>query len=472
MVVKRYEPVEPVDNDFRILGDELKFKTSGKVAKNRFLKSALSESLATWDAGDLTASGIPTERLINMYDKWGHGDFGVVMTGNLQVNPTHLESAGNMFICKESWTEEKTRKFRHLANVIKHDKTLAIAQISHAGRQTPITLNKHPFSASDVHLKFKAHNYVDNLSIVTEYAKPTPYSLEQIQSEVIHRFVFTAEKLYECGFDGVQLHGAHGYLLAQFLAPDTNLRTDKYGGSGEKRAQILVDIYNAIRLKIPASTGFIVGVKMNSVEFQANGLGVEDAITTAKILDNIGMDFIEFSGGNYEDFVWTINDPTLKKESTLKREAFFVQFVKAIKPHIKQAIVYITGGFRTSSAMVQTVKSGVAEGIGLGRPAAAEPDLPLKLISGNVTGAEFSPYQVGENFFICMTQMVQAGERAFSECNGDVCRDIMDHSNEEEMNYFFPELWKFYKDRMHAFLNGIPVKGCCLYKPKFGNNEG
>jgi 2,4-dienoyl-CoA reductase-like NADH-dependent reductase (Old Yellow Enzyme family) len=87
------------------------------------------------------------------------------------------------------------------------------------------------------------------------------------------------------GFDGIQLHGAHGYLLAQFLSPTTNKRTDRYGGSVENRARIVVETYEAIRKEIPAETGFVVGIKMNSVEFQDNGLANEEAAYIAQTLD-------------------------------------------------------------------------------------------------------------------------------------------------------------------------------------------
>ncbi|CAD5205903.1 unnamed protein product [Bursaphelenchus okinawaensis] len=453
MVVKRIEAT-PVD--VSLLGEKLHFKTSGRYAKNRFMKAALSESLATWERDDPQKTGLTTPRLFNLYEKWGHGGFGVVLTGNIMIDHRHLETAGNHVVSQESWSEEKAKLFKQLATNIKQDGTLAIPQIGHAGRQTPASVNPTPLAPSDVQLNVgKGGN---------TYGPPIAMTLEQIQTEVIDRFVFTAVKLHEAGFDGVEIHGAHGYLLAQFISPTTNLRTDRYGGSAEKRAQILVDVYNAIREKLPASTGFVIGIKLNSVEFQNHGLGIEDAITTAKIVDATGFDFIEFSGGNYESWQMDVSD------STKKREGFFVQFSQAIKPHIKQAVVYVTGGFRTAPAMIKAVKEGSTDGIGLGRPITAEPDLPAKILTGRALSASFNPMDTNFQLGHCVatSQMAQAGELPYSECDNDPAYGIMDNSDQRELDEFYNVFDGYYKEKIRRLLEeNEPTRGVLIYKPKF-----
>ncbi|CAD5208638.1 unnamed protein product [Bursaphelenchus xylophilus] len=453
MVVKRIEVAGTADPT--ILGEPLKFKTSGRVAKNRFLKAALSEYTATFDNKDFTKTGQITPTLHNLYEKWGQGGFGVVLTGNLQIDPKHLEAAGNHIISKENWTAKKAEDLKKFAAAIKADGALALAQVGHAGRQTPEHINPHPLAPSAVPL-------ISN-TFGNTFGTPVALTLEQIQTEVIDRIVFQCEKLKEAGFDGVELHGAHGYLLAEFISPTTNKRTDKYGGSAEKRAQILVDVYNGIRSKIPASTGFVIGIKLNSVEFQNHGLGLEDAITTAKIVDQTGYDFIEFSGGTYEKFGFEA------KESTKKREAFFIQFTEAIKPHVKNAVVYLTGGFRTVPAMVSAVKDGATDGIGLGRPICAEPDLPKKILSGQVQSAIYNPVEndFEKAFAVASTQMGQAGARPYSECAGDPSYGIMDESDEREFAAFFEEFKTYLDDKIARAQKGeIPV-GVCSYQPKY-----
>ncbi|VDK51752.1 unnamed protein product, partial [Cylicostephanus goldi] len=169
------------------------------------------------------------------------------------------------------------------------------------------------------------------------FGKPVPLSIEQIKSEVIDRFVFAAKFAFELGFDGVQLHAAHGYLLSQFLSPLTNKRTDQYGGSAENRMRIVQEIFQAIRKEIDPSTGFLVGIKTNSVEFQDNGLKVDDAKLMCRMME--------------------------------------------------KTKVYVTGGFRTAPAMVKAVTDGTTDGIGLGRPITAEPDLPAKILRGECFAA-------------------------------------------------------------------------------------
>lgn len=236
----------------------------------------MSESLATYTPQNLQSNGLPTERLINLYSKWGHGQFGLILTGNIMIDHDHLECPGNIIISKENESTERNGLLMRWTEAIKSDGALSIAQIGHAGRQTQYLLNHTPFAPSAVQLINESFG---------DYGKPIALSLEQIQTEVIDRFVYAAKTAHEAGFAGVQIHGAHGYLLAQFLAPNTNERNDKYGGDAEKRAQILIDIHDAVRREIPASTGFVVGIKLNSVEFQRGGLGLADAITTATIVD-------------------------------------------------------------------------------------------------------------------------------------------------------------------------------------------
>lgn len=316
-----------------ILGDSLKFP-SGKVAPYRFLKAATSELISTYNPSDPKLNGVPTQELLNVYDKWGNGRFGMILTGNIQVCPVspivtelslnfnfyqdHLEGPGNAMIFKDGETPARREAFKKYAQVIKQDGALAVAQLSHAGRQTPITVNKTPFSASDVKLEKEVR--------FLTFGQPIPLSIEQIKTEVIDRFVYAAKYAFEAGFDGVQLHGAHGYLLAQFTSPTTNKRTDQYGGSLENRQRIVLEIYEAIRKEIPASTGFLIGVKTNSVEFQAEGTTLEDAVKMCKVYESAGFDFVELSGGTYEQ-----SAPIHLRESTKKREAFFLECAEMVR---------------------------------------------------------------------------------------------------------------------------------------------
>ncbi|CAO4380060.1 unnamed protein product [Caenorhabditis nigoni] len=423
-MVRRFSTTAP-ESAKALLGERLKFP-SGKYAQNRFLKAALTEMLSVFDPSNPKVNGVPTQEILNVYDKWGNGKFGLILTGNVQVSPVHLEAPGNAMIFKEGETPARREAYTKWAQTIKQDGALAVVQLSHGGRQTPITVNTTPFSASDVKLEKEVR--------FLGFGKPIPLTVEQIKTEVIDRFVYAAKYAYETGFDGVQLHGAHGYLLAQFTSPTTNKRTDQYGGSIANRQRIILEIYEAIRKEIPASTGFLIGLKTNSVEFQSEGTTVDDAIEMCKAYEKIGFDFVELSGGTYEQLAFQHI-----RDSTRQREAFFLEFAEKIRPVFKNTVVYLTGGFRTVNAMVDAVKTGATQGIGLGRPITAEPDLPKKILEGSVPSAIHDALDQN-NFAVSLlasnTQMEQMGRNSFKEAKQDVSYGLSDFSDEETVKRF------------------------------------
>jgi len=173
----------------------------------------------------------------------------------------------------------------------------------------------------------------------------------------------------------------HMAICPQFLSQTTNKRTDKYGGSLANRSRLILEIAQSIRQKLPTSTGFMVGIKINSVEFQKGGFPAEEAKELCELLENEGQfDFVELSGGTYEQLAFEH-----KRESSKKREAFFLEFAEQIVPGLKKTKTFITGGLRTVGAMVEAVKT--VDGVGLARPVCQEFDLCKKILEGKVTGA-------------------------------------------------------------------------------------
>ncbi|KAI2617416.1 hypothetical protein GGR54DRAFT_607666 [Hypoxylon sp. NC1633] len=368
MSVKRYqgEYADPAP-----LGKPLHFEFSGKTAINRFHKAPITERLATWDATDLSKRGIPTQELINVYRRWGEGGYGMIATGNVMIDADQLEAAGNLVIPADApFSGERYNNFKQLATEAKRHGSLVVAQISHPGRQVFAHCKNQPISASDVRLKL---NFLGH-----DFAAPRPMEDKDFK-EVIDGFVHAAEYCYAAGFDGVELHGAHGYLLAQFLAFTTNKRTDKYGGSLQNRARIIFEIADAIRERIPDKT-FMLGIKINSVEFQEGGFSTDDCRLLCLELEKHSFDFVELSGGTYEALAFTH-----KRESSKKREAFFLDFAETIVPELKKTKAIVTGGLRTVGAMVKALNT--VQGIGLGRPACHEFDLPKLILEDNVQGA-------------------------------------------------------------------------------------
>jgi len=209
------------------------------------------------------------------------------------------------------------------------------------------------------------------------FAKPHPASEEEI-SNIIEGFSHAAEYLEKAGFDGIELHGAHGYLLSQFLSPTTNKRTDKYGGSLENRARLILEIAQAIRQH--TKPDFILSIKLNSVEFQDKGFRPDEARQLCAMLEENKFDFVELSGGTYEQLAFQH-----QRESTKKREAFFMEFADAITPALKKTKSYVTGGFKTVGAMVHALDS--VDGIGLARPITQEPHICKDILEGKIKGA-------------------------------------------------------------------------------------
>ncbi|CCO32780.1 hypothetical protein RSOLAG1IB_07268 [Rhizoctonia solani AG-1 IB] len=395
MVLARYgDSVTP--EDARLLGESIQMPFSGRVARSRFLKGAMSERMASWDPKDLSKRGIPSDDLVGLYEGWGKAGYGVILTGNVMLHPEQLEAPGNPILYAPHETPERIEQFQKMAAAGKAHGSLMVMQISHPGRQVTALVNPTPVGASDIQL-------ADRMGM--SFGKPTPLDKAGIR-EIVDQFVYTAEAAYRTGFDGVQLHAAHGYLIAQFLSQTTNNRTDEYGGSIENRARIIKEITEAIRARVP-DRKFVIGIKVNSVEFQAKGFQPEEAAELCKQLEMMEIDFIELSGGTYEEFGFKHSDVG-PRESTVKREAFFTVFAQQITPRLNKTVVYVTGGFRSVSAMAEAVRLGTCAGVGLGRPAGSDPLLPNEIIQDKVTGAtdmKVPPNDFGLGLLATVVQM-------------------------------------------------------------------
>ena len=359
-------------SDASPLGQPLHFTFSGKTAPNRFLKAAMTERLSSWDPHDLPARGVPSADLQNVYRRWGEGGLGHILTGNIMIAYDQLEAPGNPIIPPDApFKGERFEAFQKMGQLAKAHGALVTGQVSHPGRQVEERIQPDPISASAVQLEGEVMGM--------HFAKPHAASEAEI-ANVINGFVHAAEFLHHAGYDGIQLHGAHGYLLSQFLSPTTNQRTDKYGGSLRNRARITLDIAEAIRAKLPASTGFMLGIKINSAEFQEGGFTADDARELCHLLEEATFDFVELSGGTYQSLAFEH-----KRESTKKRESFFIEFAEKITPGLTKTKTYVTGGLKTVGAMVAALKT--VDGIGLARPVCQEPHLPKDMLAGKVDAA-------------------------------------------------------------------------------------
>lgn len=322
--------------------------TSGLTLKNRVVKAAMEENLAN-------ASQQPDQALYNLYSQWARGGVGLILTGNVMID--HLAMTGPGGVALEKGAD--LSPYKALVKTAQQNGCKIVMQINHPGRQVFKKMGGKVLSPSDVALNMGKHSAM--------FEQPKAMDEAEI-SDVIERFACTAELAQQAGYDGVQIHAAHGYLLAQFLSPLTNKREDEWGGSLENRARMLLTVVQAIKQRV--SDSFSVSVKLNSADFQRGGFDVDDAQAVVKMLEDHQIDFVELSGGSYEA-------PAMQGRSadqrTLAREAYFLEFAEQIAASTTMTIM-TTGGISRMETAQKALDSGV-ELIGMASALAFTPDL-------------------------------------------------------------------------------------------------
>jgi len=322
---------------------------NGQTIKNRIVKASMEENMSD----DYLQ---PSDSLINLYRAWAEGGTGLLLTGNVMVDRLAMTGPGGVVLDKTSNLE----KFTRWSNAAKTNGCKVWIQINHPGRQVYKKMGGKVYSASDVSLDMgKLSDMFGQAKAMTEV---------QIQ-DVIQRFVDTAKQAEEAGFDGVEIHAAHGYLIAQFLSPLVNKRDDQWGGSIENRSRLLIEIIKAI--KDATTREFGIGVKINSADFQRGGFDIDDALTVVKLLEPLDVDLVELSGGSYEA-------PAMQGVTadgrTLKREAYFLEFAETIAKQTKIPVM-TTGGIRRLAIAEEVLSSNVSL-VGIATGLATEPNLP------------------------------------------------------------------------------------------------
>ena len=315
---------------------------NGVILSNRIAKSAMSENLSN-------KHHEPTPILINAYKTWAQSGAGLLITGNIMIDSEAIGEPRNVVV--------KNRKnieiLKEWAESVKGTNTNLWAQINHPGRQAMEQINSSLKAPSAVPLKTGGRK---------KTTKKVPKVLSESEIlEIIEAFANTSIILKEAGFSGIQIHGAHGYLVSQFLSPYTNIRKDKWGGTLENRSRFVVEVYRKIRERV--GENFPVGIKLNSSDFQKGGFSEEESMEVVKTLSKEGIDLIEISGGTYEAPVMMGK----RKESTIKREAYFIDYIEKVRK-ITNTPLMLTGGFRTTSVMRSAITSNKLDIIGIARP--------------------------------------------------------------------------------------------------------
>ncbi len=338
---------------------------NGTTIKNRFFKSAMSEGMGTKNFQ-------PKRNIAILYKRWAEGGTGLIITGNIMVDPKGTAEPGNIVFDKNSnmeilkdWAKQGQQ---HGAKVM--------VQLNHPGKQVPKTIAKKTVAPSAVPLG----NGLNKL-----FSTPRALTTSEVE-ELVQKFVTSAKVAKEAGFSGVQIHAAHGYLISQFLSPHDNRRTDKYGGSLENRMRFLKEIYLGMREELEKD--FPIGIKINSTDFKEGGLTEEDSLETIVELANLGLDFVEISGGTYE------RPAMMGATSKSTNQVFFAEYSKKLKQKIDIPVI-VTGGIRSINAMNTLLNDNTTDFIGIARPLTIDPNIPNKIKQGTYNIVETTRVSTG-----------------------------------------------------------------------------
>ncbi len=326
----------------------------GAILKNRLAKSPMSDSL-----GD--GAGNPTGAQIRLYERWAEGGVALSIVGEVQGDPRFPEKPGNLVLGTHS-NETLLRRLTGRATI---NGAHLWAQIGHAGALShrPVSQPKGPSALNTGGLECDGMSVEEVRDLPGMYAKAASHA-----------------KRVE--FSGVQIHAGHGFLLSQFLSPLFNRRNDAYGGPIEARCRVVVDIVNEVRNAVGPS--FPVGIRINSTDKLESGLTEHDALEIVRLLDTSSIDLIDISGGTYF--------PGATAHSAGRRRGpYFLDFARRAR-EITDTPLMLTGGFKRREEVVDAVRSGAVDLVGMARALALDPALPSNWFQENGPDPEFPEF--------------------------------------------------------------------------------
>ncbi len=327
-------------------------RINGMELKNRFVRSATHEAMAGLD-------GVVNETLLACMANLAVGDVGLVITGHAHVTLEGQAGPRQMGIYSDALVDS----LKQVALAVHEKGGVVAVQLAHAGNKGIGKNEWAPLGPSDL--------------FDGETKKASAMTVGDIE-RTITAFGDAAQRAVNAGFDGVQIHAAHGYLLSQFLSPFYNKREDEYGGTLGNRARFLVKVYEEIRRRVGDS--FPVMVKINSEDFLEGGMTVEEMITVSLMLEERGMDAIEMSGGTFDSGKLIPSRGGTSKSQD--REVYYRKAAQAFKQKIKIPLILV-GGFLSYAPAEEVVTSGTADYIALSRPLIREPGLVKRWAGGD-----------------------------------------------------------------------------------------
>lgn len=348
---------------------------NGMNLSNRFVRSATWEGMA----GD---DGSVTPALVDLMSQLAKGLVGLIISSHVFIKPEGQALPKQLGLYKEEFIDG----FRQMTRAIHDQGGRIVIQLAHAGYfANPKLTGQSPLAPS----------------LVEGFSKSPgkEMTLQEIR-KLIEAFGSAAQRAKEAGFDGVQIHAAHGYLLSQFLSPLFNKRTDDYGGSLENRARVIREVLQKVRSTV--GDNFPVLIKMNSEDYLEGGLGLEDSLKIGTLLQKDGLDAIELSGGTLKS--GPLN-PSRAGISSEEKEAYFLEAAKAFKKKLTVPLILV-GGIRSLPMAERIIEQGIADYISMSRPFIREPGLIRRWKSGDLRKASclsdnlcFGPAGAGEGIY-------------------------------------------------------------------------
>ena len=311
--------------------------------------------------------------------RWGEGGAGLIITGNVMVDPRYIEAPGNVIWNGKPSNVVRSR-LRAIAEAGRSSGSAVLMQLSHAGALASKQVCGRPVAPS---LRCRGTRGTGAF----ESAPCRALTTDEIKSIVV-QFVAAAEMAADAGFDGVQIQCGHGHLVSQFLSPRRNRRTDDWGGSLHNRARLMLEIIDEVRARLPGN--FAISVKLNASDFIEDGFSFDDCLSVVEWLNGVDIDLIEISGGSrVQPQMFGLMQPDCyEADGRLlsgynESGSYFGGFSKAVKA-VARMPVLVTGGIRKRKHAEQIIWHDVADLVGFGRPMCLDDKLPEKLLSGDV----------------------------------------------------------------------------------------
>jgi 2,4-dienoyl-CoA reductase-like NADH-dependent reductase (Old Yellow Enzyme family) len=358
---------------------------AGIRLNNRIIRSATHEGLAD-------EAGYPTEELKKLYVRLARGGAGAIITGYAGVQ---ADGKTNLFAMTMMDSDDKIPAYREITGAVHEHGTPIIMQLAHCGRQTRSKITGLPTVAPSA--------IRDTL-----FTEDIPLELSEYGIiGIINNFVAAIVRAKKAGFDGVQLHAAHGYLLAQFLSSNTNRRKDRWGGLTENKYRIIAEIYRRAKEEVG---NFPILVKMNAYDARKNGMRIDEAVRIAVMLEESGCGAVEISCGSFEDGFYPIRNEKMPLEAIMEynfkyknlpgavktlAKPFVPVFMKQPKPllaynleaavRIKKEVgipVIVVGGINNMNDINDIINHRNIDFVSMSRPFIREPDIVQKFREG------------------------------------------------------------------------------------------